>query len=86
MTSEPILTSTTKIVPNEQPTRSAQYRIAIIGEAPGAHEELEGHPFVGPSGYLLWQLCAKHGILREACLVANVCQVRPPGNKISEFA
>ena len=41
---------------------------------------------MGTSGYLLWQLAAKHGIVREACYVGNVCQIRPPGNKIEEFA
>ena len=61
------------------------YRIAFIGEAPGADEEYEGRPFVGYSGRLLWAEAAKVGILRDACFVGNVCQVRPPNNKIEAF-
>jgi len=80
-TSTPIIT-----VPNQQPTISGQqYRIAFIGEAPGANEEEKGIPFIGFSGELLWQLASKHGILRDACFVGNICQRRPPGNDITEF-
>lgn len=74
------------LVPNEQPQYDGQgYRLALVGEAPGADEDALGKPFMGYSGKLLFGLAAKHGIIREACLVANVCQHRPPGNEIKRF-
>jgi uracil-DNA glycosylase family 4 len=73
-------------VPNQFPSLNAPYRIAVIGEAPGRDEALQGKPFVGSSGYLLNQLLDRSGIAREACFVGNVCQYQPPGNDISRFA
>lgn len=72
-------------MPNTFPTCNAEYKIAIIGEAPGEHEIEEGQPFVGPSGQLLNNLLQSAGILRAACYVGNVCQMRPPGNDIKRF-
>lgn len=60
-------------------------KIAIIGEAPGVHESLQGRPFVGPAGQLLDQLLPKAGIVRQACYIDNVVQVQPPNNDITVF-
>jgi DNA polymerase len=60
-------------------------RILIVGEAPGVEEELKGAPFVGASGRFLDEILAEVGIDRYQCRVTNVCQVRPPRNKIEEF-
>lgn len=57
----------------------------IVGEAPGEHEELQGVPFVGPSGTLLNNCLQKAGILRGTCFVTNVCRVRPPNSDITEW-
>lgn len=74
------------IVPNVFPTITSQpYRIAIIGEAPGADEIREGLPFVGYSGRFLNDKLGRAGILRAACYIGNVCQHRPPGNDITKF-
>ena len=62
---------------------SKSYRIAIVGEAPGKDEELQGQPFVGMSGKLLTGILTKVGIVREACFIGNICQYRPPSNDIS---
>lgn len=78
------LTSTTR-VPNVQPSVSAPYKLAIVGEAPGADEETQGTPFVGASGRLLDSLLSQSGVLRSSCFVGNVCQHRPPGNDITEW-
>src|SRR5213594_2045478 len=76
----------TKIVPNIFPTIHNQpYKIAIIGEAPGAEEEEQGIPFCGHSGRLLTSMLSGAGILRDACFVGNVCQQRPPSNDIKAF-
>ena len=75
------------IVRNEFPKYHNQpYKIAFIGESPGEKEEFEGRPFVGYSGNLLWGEASKVGILRDACFVGNICQVRPPMNRIEAFS
>lgn len=75
------------IVPNQKPIIHGQsYRIAIIGEAPGADEVREGKPFIGYSGQLLNGLLAKANVIRDACFVGNVCQTRPPENDITKFS
>ena len=78
------LISTTR-VPNEAPTATVPYRLAIIGEAPGADEEAYGRPFIGASGRLLDSILSGVGIMRAGCFVGNVCKYRPPGNKIEEW-
>lgn len=73
-------------VPNIKPKLSnAQYKLAIIGEAPGKDEIDQGKPFVGYSGRTLDNFLSKFGILRDACFIGNVCQHRPPANKIAAF-
>lgn len=74
-----------KTVPNVFPTLTTPYRIAVIGEAPGRDEEIQGEPFVGPSGYLLNQLCSRTGLVRQALFIGNICQHRPPDNEIAKF-
>lgn len=78
------LVSTTR-VPNEFPTAEVPYKLAVIGEAPGAEEESYSRPFVGASGRLLDSILSSVGILRAGTFVGNVCQHRPPGNKIEEW-
>lgn len=70
-------------VPNKKPNRFADYRIALVGEAPGENEEGRRIPFVGASGFLLDKCLAHAEIDRGACLVANVFQYRPDDNDIS---
>lgn len=59
--------------------------IALIGEAYGADEERERRPFVGAAGKELNRLLAEAGIHRADCLVTNVFNLRPKGNKIEDF-
>lgn len=62
-------------VPNRQPAlTNFPYRIAIIGDVPNKDDELQGKPFCGMAGRLLDGLLAKAGIIREACMLGNVCQ------------
>lgn len=60
-------------------------KIMIVGEAPGEHEELQGLPFVGPSGEILWRYMNELGVTREECWVTNVCKYRPAGNKFDNL-
>ena len=56
--------------------------LLIIGEAPGAQEDLEGKPYVGKSGKLLNQLLQKTGIdYEEDVYFCNVIKCRPPNNR-----
>jgi uracil-DNA glycosylase len=59
--------------------------IALVGEAPGAEEVRQGHPFVGRSGQLLDKILQKADIDRRQCLVANAFRYQPPGNKVDHF-
>jgi DNA polymerase len=43
----------------------------LVGEQPGDQEDLQGHPFVGPSGRLLDQGLAEAGIDRRRVYVTN---------------
>ena len=56
-------------------------RLLLVGEAPGAQEDLAGRPFVGKAGQLLDSLLAEAGLDRTSVAVANVLKCRPPGNR-----
>lgn len=55
--------------------------IMLIGEAPGADEDMQGLPFVGQSGQLLNKMLAAIGFKREQIYIANIVPWRPPGNR-----
>ena len=56
--------------------------LLIIGEAPGAQEDLEGEPYVGRSGKLLDDLLIKAGIdFQKDVYFCNVIKCRPPNNR-----
>lgn len=57
-------------------------RVMIIGEAPGAQEDLQGIPFCGPSGALLDKMFAAIGLNRaDSLYISNTVFWRPPGNR-----
>lgn len=55
--------------------------LLIIGEAPGAEEDLKGEPFVGRAGQLLTDILLAINFKREDVYIANICKCRPPGNR-----
>lgn len=57
-------------------------KIVIVGEAPGADEELRGLPFIGSSGQELDRMLHEAGLLRSDCYITNVSKIRPPGNNM----
>jgi uracil-DNA glycosylase family 4 len=57
-------------------------KLFIIGEAPGAAEDAQCKPFVGPSGKLLDSVLQEAGISRSECYVTNVIKYRPPNNEL----
>jgi len=54
-----------------------QARIFFVGEAPGAEEEVQGEPFVGPAGQLLNRMIAAMGLERAAVYIGNIMNWRP---------
>ena len=46
-------------------------RLVLVGEQPGDREDLEGRPFVGPSGQLLDEALEEAGIDRTVAYVTN---------------
>jgi DNA polymerase len=46
-------------------------RVLLVGEQPGDREDVEGRPFVGPSGRLLDEALEEAGIDRDAAYVTN---------------
>jgi DNA polymerase len=55
--------------------------VMIIGEAPGADEDRQGLPFVGPAGQLLDRMLATIGLDRSSTYISNILPWRPPGNR-----
>lgn len=54
----------------------------FVGEGPGAEEDAQGDPFVGPAGKLLDAMLAAIGCRRgRDVYIANVVKCRPPGNR-----
>jgi|APTNR8051073442_1049403.scaffolds.fasta_scaffold02592_3 DNA polymerase len=60
---------------------SARARVVLIGEAPGAEEDRQGRPFVGPSGRLLDRMLQSIGLDRGQVFISNTVFWRPPGNR-----
>ena len=60
---------------------SRQAEWLVIGEAPGAEEDRQGEPFVGPAGLLLNSMLRAIGLTRDQVYIANVLKCRPPHNR-----
>lgn len=59
--------------------------LMVVGEGPGADEDLKGEPFVGRAGQLLDQMLQAIGRSRSSnTYIANVVKCRPPGNRDPE--
>lgn len=55
--------------------------LMFIGEGPGAEEDRQGLPFVGPAGRLLSKIIEAIDLEREKVYIANIVKCRPPGNR-----
>ena len=49
----------------------ADAQVMLIGEQPGAQEDLQGAPFVGPAGRILDKALTQAGLSREAVYLTN---------------
>jgi uracil-DNA glycosylase len=55
--------------------------LMVIGEAPGADEDLQGEPFVGRAGQLLNKILEAVQFRRDQVYICNILKCRPPGNR-----
>jgi len=75
----PLATTATNLVFSDGIADSG---LVLVGEAPGAEEDLAGLPFVGASGQLLDRMLASVGLSRKRdLLITNLIPWRPPGNR-----
>lgn len=58
-----------------------QAKLMLIGEAPGANEDMQGIPFCGVSGQLLDNMLKAIGYDRTKAYITNTIFWRPPGNR-----
>jgi uracil-DNA glycosylase len=58
--------------------------LCFVGEGPGAEEDLQGLPFVGPAGQLLDRMIDAMGFVRDEVYVCNIVKCRPPKNRKPE--
>jgi len=56
-------------------------KIMIIGEGPGANEDLEGVPFIGKTGELLDKMLLSINLDRDNIYITNVINYRTPENR-----
>lgn len=62
-------------------------RVMVVGEAPGADEDIQGLPFVGAAGQLLDKMLLAIGLdrrstdIQKAVYISNILNWRPPGNR-----
>ena len=74
----PLCETRLNAVPGEGAPRA---RLMFIGEGPGADEDRQGRPFVGPAGQLLDKMLYAVDISREDVYIANILKCRPPKNR-----
>ncbi len=55
--------------------------LALVGEAPGFHEDRDGRPFAGRARELLERLLDGVGLSVDEVYLATVLKCRPPGNR-----
>jgi DNA polymerase len=55
--------------------------LMFIGEGPGAQEDRQGLPFVGPAGALLTKIIEAIELTRGEVYIANIVKCRPPNNR-----
>ncbi len=60
---------------------NSEAEVLMVGESPGAKEDLQGMPFVGAAGKNLDKLLNEVGLSLENVYVANILKYRPPENR-----
>ena len=62
-------------------TGNPNAKVMLVGEAPGADEDMQGEPFVGRAGKLLTDILSAIKFKREEVFIANILKCRPPNNR-----
>ena len=73
-----LVDSRSRIVSGVGPTDAD---LLFVGEAPGAHEDEQGEPFVGRSGDVLGSGLRDAGLDRVDVRITNCVRCRPPDNR-----
>jgi uracil-DNA glycosylase len=60
---------------------SADAGVMVVGEGPGAEEDIQGLPFVGRAGQLLTDILKAINFSRDEVYIANIVKCRPPQNR-----
>ena len=60
---------------------NAKAKIMIIGEGPGAQEDIAAMPFIGRAGKLLDKMLDSINLDRTKVYISNVVNYRPPENR-----
>ena len=60
---------------------NANADVMVIGEGPGAEEDIQGLPFVGRAGQLLTDILKAIHFERDEVYIANIVKCRPPANR-----
>lgn len=55
--------------------------VVVVGEAPGADEDIQGKPFVGRAGKLLTDILKAINFSRDEVFICNILKCRPPENR-----
>jgi DNA polymerase len=56
--------------------------VLVVGEGPGADEDVSGRPFVGAAGQLLDKMLESIDLSRQTnTFITNIVKCRPPGNR-----
>ncbi len=71
-------TTRTQAVPGTGPMPAP---LMIVGEGPGADEDVRGEPFIGRAGQLLTAMLHAVHIDRRRVFITNVVKCRPPENR-----
>lgn len=58
--------------------------LMFVGEGPGAEEDAQGLPFVGPAGQLLDKMIEAMGYQPGQVYICNIVKCRPPENRTPE--
>jgi DNA polymerase len=59
--------------------------LMLVGEAPGADEDLQGEPFVGRAGQLLNKILEAIRFQRSDVYICNILKCRPPNNRTPQI-
>jgi uracil-DNA glycosylase family 4 len=63
---------------------SPRAELVVIGEGPGADEDMQGKPFVGRAGQLLTKMLESVQLSRDEVYITNAVKCRPPANRNPE--